>query len=213
MDRRTFFDIMGTAPAGVTVVTTLDAAGRPRGLTVGAVCSVSADPPSLLVSIDRRSRTLETLVERRAFAVNFLRGDRPEVGLRFASPAADRFAGLEWSPGRLGVPVLHADSLAWAECRIEQGIVSGDHMVIIAAVEDGSPPPPGSRPLMYFRHRFSAWAGAVDDPRAPCKAIVSDGPELRPGPGVAAPRRFRGDGPAVGLSGLSREPLVAETPS
>ncbi len=44
MDTRTYFDIMGTAPATVTVVTTLDEAGRPHGLTVAAVSSVSADP-------------------------------------------------------------------------------------------------------------------------------------------------------------------------
>jgi hypothetical protein len=42
MDQRTFFDIMGTAPATVTVVTTLGPAGEPRGLTVGAVTSVQA---------------------------------------------------------------------------------------------------------------------------------------------------------------------------
>ena len=58
MDKRTFFDIMGTAPATVTVVTTIGPDGQPRGLTVGAVTSVSAEPPSLLISLDQRSRSL-----------------------------------------------------------------------------------------------------------------------------------------------------------
>jgi flavin reductase (DIM6/NTAB) family NADH-FMN oxidoreductase RutF len=166
MDRRTFFDIMGTAPAAVTVVTTRDGDGRPRGLTVAAVCSVSAEPPTLLVSIDRRSRTLAEIVAHGRFAVNFVRGDRAEVGSRFASPVAERFEGIEWSPGALGVPVLHADSLAWIECVVEQQVSSGDHVVLFGRVEAGSPSPPCSRPLMYFRHRFSAWEGPVDDPRA-----------------------------------------------
>jgi flavin reductase (DIM6/NTAB) family NADH-FMN oxidoreductase RutF len=163
MDRRTFFDIMGTAPATVTVVTTLGPAGEPRGLTVGAVTSVSAEPPSLLISLDHRSKSLPDLLLAGRFAVNYLRGDRAEVSRRFSTPVADRFAGLEWQSGAMGMPILHADSLAWPECRIEQIVESGDHVVLIAAVEDGRPPPPRPRTLMYFRHHYEPWPGNVDD--------------------------------------------------
>lgn len=163
MDKRTFFDIMGTAPATVTVVTTIGADGKPRGLTVGAVTSVSADPPSLLISLDHRSRSLQELRAAGRFAVNYLRGDRAEVSRRFAMPMADRFAGIAWRPGTTGMPILYEDSLSWLECRIEQIIESGDHVVLIAAVEDGAAPPAGSRPLMYFRHRYEAWPGSVED--------------------------------------------------
>jgi flavin reductase (DIM6/NTAB) family NADH-FMN oxidoreductase RutF len=203
MDRPTFFRIMGTVPAGVTVVTTLDGEGRARGLTVAAVCSVSAEPPTLLVSIDRRSRSLVVLRERGRFAVNFLRGDRADVGMRFASRVPDRFDGIEWRPGVLGVPVLHADSLAWAECRVEQEFVSGDHVVVIGAVEAGVPPPPHSRPLMYFRHRFSAWSGGVDDPRA------TDDTRSREQAQPEGPVRPDGE------KGMPRagEPAVAEAPA
>ena len=165
MDRRTFFDIMGTAPATVTVVTTLDVDGNPRGLTVGAVTSVSAEPPSLLISLDRRSRSLALLRTAGRFAVNYLRGDRAEVSRRFSMPIDDRFVGIAWRPGSTGVPILYEDSLSWLECRIEQVIESGDHFVLIAAVEDGAAPPPGSRPLMYFRHHYEAWPGQVEDPQ------------------------------------------------
>jgi len=163
MDRRTFFDIMGTAPAAVTIVTTLDPAGEPRGLTVGAVTSVSAEPPSLLISLDRHSRSLPDLLLAGYFGVNYLRGDRADVSRRFSSPVADRFDGIEWRPGSTGMPILHADSLSWLECRTEQVVEAGDHVVLIAAVEDGAPPPPRSRPLMYFRHHYEPWSGQVDD--------------------------------------------------
>ena len=166
MDKRTFFDIMGTAPATVTVVTTLDVDGNPRGLTVGAVTSVSAEPPSLLISLDRRSRSLALLRKAGRFAVNYLRGDRAEVSRRFSMPIDDRFVGIAWRPGSTGMPILYEDSLSWLECRIEQVIESGDHFVLIAAVEDGAAPPPGSRPLMYFRHHYEAWPGQVEDPQA-----------------------------------------------
>lgn len=178
MDRRTFFDIMGTAPATVTVVTTVDAEGKPRGLTVGAVTSVSAEPPSLLISLDRRSHSLEVLKAAGRFAVNYLRGDRAEVSRRFSMPLADRFEGIAWRPGTTGLPILHEDSLAWLECTIEEIIESGDHVVLIAAVEDGVAPPPGSRPLMYFRHHYEAWPGNVADPRTttPREGSVPESP-------------------------------------
>ena len=166
MDKRTFFDIMGTAPATVTVVTTIGAEGEPRGLTVGAVTSVSAEPPSLLISLDHRAGSLKDLLAAGRFAVNYLRGDRAEVSRRFSTPVQDRFAGIEWRPGTTGVPILYDDSLSWLECRIEQVVESGDHVVLIAAVVDGAAPPPGSRPLMYFRHHYEAWPGKVEDPLA-----------------------------------------------
>jgi len=186
MDKRTFFDIMGTAPATVTVVTTIGVDGQPRGLTVGAVTSVSADPPSLLISLDQRSRSLRHLVAAGRFAVNYLRGDRAEVSRRFAMPGEDRFAEVEWRAGSTGMPILEGDSLAWLECRIEQVIESGDHVVLIAAVEDGVAPPAGSRPLMYFRHHYEAWPGQVDDLRstAPREGSVPSTPtEHGSGPG------------------------------
>jgi 3-hydroxy-9,10-secoandrosta-1,3,5(10)-triene-9,17-dione monooxygenase reductase component len=182
LDRRRYFDIMGAAPTAVTIVTTLDEAEadeaeadgargrdegrRPVGLTVSAVTSISAEPPILAVCLDVRSRTLPVLVRTGRFAVNFLRGDRAALAARFAAPIADRFAGVTWRPGGLGVPILVEDALAHAECRVEGTLAVGDHVVVLGLVVAGSPPPPGSRPLMYFRHAFSSWAGPVDDPRA-----------------------------------------------
>ena len=161
LERRPFLDIMGTIPSVVTVVTTVDADGRPHGLTVSAVCSVSADPPMLLVCIDRRSRTLASLRVSGGFAVNFLRGDRAEIGQRFASSVVDRFEGVEWRGASSGVPVLHADSLSFAACRTVEEIGAGDHAILLGLVEEGSPPPPSSRPLMYFRRRYGAWPAEV----------------------------------------------------
>ncbi len=180
LDRRRYFDIMGAAPTAVTIVTTLDEAerdepdesddgpgrgrpGRPVGLTVSAVTSISAEPPILAVCLDVRSRTLPVVARAGRFAVNFLRGDRAALAERFASPVADRFAGVTWRSGVLGVPILVEDALAHAECLLEGTIAIGDHIIVLGLVVAGAPPPPGSRPLMYFRHAFSAWAGPVED--------------------------------------------------
>ncbi len=139
---------------------------RPVGLTVSAVTSVSAEPPILAVCLDRRSRTLPVIERAGRFAVNFLRGDRAALAERFASPVADRFAGVRWTAGAVGVPILVDDALAFAECRVAGTLAVGDHVVVLGRVVAGAPAPPGSRPLMYFRHAFSAWAGPVEDARA-----------------------------------------------
>ena len=167
LDRRTFLDIVATLPTGVTVVTTMDAEGRPHGLTVSAVCSVSADPPLLLVCIDHRSRTLPILRDAGRFAVNFLRGDRESIGRRFASPVPDRFAGLEWREIPPGVPILDNEILSFAACRIVQKIEAGDHVILVGLAVAGLAPPPLSRPLTYFRRNYEPWPGDIvraDDP-------------------------------------------------
>ncbi|MGH3452129.1 MAG: flavin reductase family protein [Haloechinothrix sp.] len=167
MDPRAFFAIMGILPTGVTVVTTLDGRGEPHGFTASALCSVSADPPLLLVCINRRSRTLDAICASGRFVVNFLGGDRAEVSRRFASSGENRFATTAWRASGNGMPHLYRDSVAHADCRTEQVVEAGDHLIVVASVTDGQPPSSGARPLMYFRRQYQAWpAGSAED-RAP----------------------------------------------
>ena len=111
---------MSAFPTGVAVVTTLDADGEPRGLTTNALCSVSAEPPLLLVCVDKESRTLPALLHSRRFVVNFLAERRDELARLFASKTDDKFGGVAWEPGLGGMPCLREDSLAYAECETEQ---------------------------------------------------------------------------------------------
>ncbi len=157
MDRAELFAIMSAFPTGVTVVTTLDAEGQPRGLTCNAVSSVSADPPMLLVCVDRQSSTLQPLRDARRFVVNFLVEGRGELANRFATKELEKFSGVPWRPARNGMPWLYADTLAYAECATDQEIEAGDHVVFIARVEAGQPPSPGTQPLMYFRRTYASW--------------------------------------------------------
>lgn len=157
VDRATFTAIMGAFPTGVAVVTTLDADGRPRGLTSNALTSVSAEPPLVLVCVDRRSNTLPALQHTRKFVVNFLAEGRADLSNRFATKDPDKFAGVAWRPTASGIPVLHADSFAHAECVVEQEIEAGDHILFIGRVVAGRPPTPGVQPLMYFRRTYASW--------------------------------------------------------
>jgi flavin reductase (DIM6/NTAB) family NADH-FMN oxidoreductase RutF len=156
LTRAEFFAIMSAFPTGVAVVTALDEQGAPRGLTAQSVASVSAEPPLLLVCIDRSSRTLVAARARGRFAVNFLRADRGALCARFASKAEDKFDGVVWHASANGMPVLHKDSLAHTECTIELELEAGDHVVLIGLAIGGKPPSPGDVPLVYYRRTFAA---------------------------------------------------------
>lgn len=152
--RDQFVGIMSAFPTGVAVVTAVDGEGRPRGLTTNAFTSVSAVPPILLVCVDLTSRTLPALRETRRFAVNFMGDDCEEICRLFASKAHDKFEHVAWRPGIGGVPILHEDSIAHAECRVRDDLVVGDHAVITGVVEAGSQPEGESTPIVYFRRAF-----------------------------------------------------------
>src|SRR3954451_25464821 len=134
VERDTFVEIMASYPAGVAVVTTLDADGTPRGLTTTAVPSVSAEPPLLLVWVHLPSRPLPALRAGGRLVVNFLREGRSELARQFASKAEDKFEGVDWTPSSSGLPVLAADALAWAECVTVHELEPGDHVILLGQV-------------------------------------------------------------------------------
>jgi flavin reductase (NADH) len=159
LDRATFFALMSGFPSGVTIVTTLDEQHRPRGLTCTATCSLSADPPLLLVCLDNRSGTLAAIRSSRRFVVNYLLAGRGELSNRFATPGVDRWRDLAWRPTAHGMPVLHTDSLAFVACRLHSELTAGDHAIVVGRVEGGQPPAPGSQPLIYFRRAYASLRG------------------------------------------------------
>jgi flavin reductase (DIM6/NTAB) family NADH-FMN oxidoreductase RutF len=159
VDDAVFVQLMAAFAGGVAVVTTIDEHGDPLGLTTTAVTSVSRDPPLLLVCVDRASRTLPALRHAGRFAVNFIAEPHAGVAITFASKAEDKFAELAWRASGNGMPVLDGYSHAWADCRVDQEIDAGDHVVLIAAVTHGGlVEEHGQRPLTYFRRTFGGFA-------------------------------------------------------
>jgi len=167
LDRESFRMVMAAFPTGVTVVTTVDRDGQPKGLTLQSFLAVSTDPPLLLVSVDRESRTLAALNERGAFVVNFLAARRERLSNTFASKDEDKFADVSWRPSTVarGAPILAADCVAYAECLVTQRIETGDHWLFLASVEAGEYL--GGTPLMYLRRRYTAWPDERLVPQAP----------------------------------------------
>ena len=157
IDAAGYREIMASLPSGVAVVTTSDASGAPRGLTATAVASVSAEPPLLLVCVDLESRTLPALRQSSRFVVNFMRQGREELCRLFASKAENKFERVAWRPTADGLPLLHEDALAWAECVTEQEVPAGDHVVLMGLVVGGEGSEDGDVPLMYYRRTWGVW--------------------------------------------------------
>jgi flavin reductase (DIM6/NTAB) family NADH-FMN oxidoreductase RutF len=157
VDRATFFASMAAFPTGVTVVTTVNGEGRPLGLTCNAFTSVSAEPPLVLVSVDRGSNTLPALLETRRFVVNFLAAGRGDLATACAGKGVDKFAQIAWTPSAHGLPVLEDDSIAYVVCDLAGEIEAGDHVLLLGAVQEASPPEPDAVPLLYFRRTFDRW--------------------------------------------------------
>jgi flavin reductase (DIM6/NTAB) family NADH-FMN oxidoreductase RutF len=165
VDAPTFRSLMGAFPTGVIIVTTIDAAGAPKGLTTQSFASVSTDPPLLLVSLDKTSRTLRALLDTNAFVVNFLAAGRGDLATRFASKDEDKFSGTESRPSAhaKGAPILAEATVAYAECLVERTIEVGDHVLIIGSVEGGAVLP--GVPLLYYRRSYAAWPEERDAPQ------------------------------------------------
>lgn len=127
-----FRQAIAKLPTGVTVLTTV-AGGAPIGCTANAVMSLSADTPSVLVSLGSRSRTLAAILDTGRFAVNTLSWAQRALTRKFAvgSPA-ERFAGVPWRPERR-IPVLSAAGVALV-CEVGDTATLLDHTVVVGQV-------------------------------------------------------------------------------
>lgn len=158
-DSAVFRSVIGTVASGVMVLTVRDADGD-HGMTISAVCSLSLEPPMMLVCLNMNSRTQQAVRDAGHFAVQVLDDRQAWLAERFAKPSAgDKFDGVALREGRVGAPVL-ADALAVVECRVREAVTGGTHRVFLADVvhaeaRDGSP-------LAYFRGKFGSLELAQD---------------------------------------------------
>jgi flavin reductase len=137
VDPTLFREAMARLGAAVHVVTTDGWAGR-TGFTATAVCSVSDQPPTLLVCVNRKSRCNPPLRENRVFCVNTLGAEASNIADIFAGRTGaaheERFTAGEWMTLKTGAPVLKAAVVAF-DCRTIEVKAVATHNVFFAAVE------------------------------------------------------------------------------
>ena len=142
-------------PSGVTVVTTRDG-GEDFGLTVSAFTSLSLDPPMVLVSIDRKSKSHQHLVEGAPIGIFVLAAGHTDVAVQFARHVDDRFAGINIvRRGEQDIPFV-GDAAAWFLGDVRGRYVGGDHIIITVAVRECGWHD-GGRPLLYRGGRLHNW--------------------------------------------------------
>jgi flavin reductase (DIM6/NTAB) family NADH-FMN oxidoreductase RutF len=151
-----FREVLGHLAGGVCVIATREPEGRARGLTATAVCSVSLDPPLLLVCLDASSKTHDAITASGFFAVTFLGAQDSPIADRFASGAEDKFGSIPTREMATGAPILDA-GLGYCDCVVVNSVTAGDHTVFIGRVEtaDISERVGGSvTPLIHYRGEY-----------------------------------------------------------
>ena len=158
-DATTFKHAMRHVPTGVSVVTSVKD-GEPRGITINSFASVSADPPLLLICVNREARSYLYISTSRKFCLNVLAGDQIHLAERFAGKIRERqFDDIEYDTLVTGAPVLR-DTIAHFECEVTEEHHAGSHSIFIGRVV--SITARAGTPLGYFNGGFHDFGIRMD---------------------------------------------------
>lgn len=159
-DKRALRDAFGAFATGVTVVTTVQPDGTPRGFTANSFTSVSLDPPMVLICVAKSALSLPVFLDAPHFAVNVLAEEQTHVSGVFASRDTDKFEQVDWSAGTAGMPVLEG-TLASIVCARDKAVDAGDHVILLGRVIDHQIGD-SARPLGFFKGSYFS-VGVEDD--------------------------------------------------
>ena len=151
--------------AGAVNLITSAHAGQRHGMTATAVCSVSTDPPTVLVCVNQLAATHGAIAGSGAYCVNVLRAEDLGLSAEFSSGQSGegRFASREWTQLATGAPSL-ADALVAFDCRVVKSIVHGSHSIFLGQVEQVVFGAKG-RPLLYAEGQYAKLASlALGEP-------------------------------------------------
>jgi len=147
-----FRNVLGRFPSGVTVVTTKATDGSDQGMTVSAFCSLSLEPPLVLICIEKTASVYAALTTAPAFIINILSAKQEQVARRFSIVDIDRFEGIGFSRSRNGIVILD-DVLGVIECNRFSLHDGGDHTIVVGEVEAGRAE--NGTPLLYYRGGYA----------------------------------------------------------
>ncbi|MEU8969515.1 flavin reductase family protein [Streptomyces monashensis] len=138
-----FRDAMARFPSGVVVVTAHCEDGTPRGFTASSFCSVSLEPPLVLVCLSDTADSALVFARCEHFAVSVLAPEHQHLALRFATKGADKFADPVLKPSPTGLPAVYQAPVQ-LDCAAYARYPAGDHTILIGRVTgvrlgEGSP--------------------------------------------------------------------------
>ncbi|HML42679.1 MAG TPA: flavin reductase family protein [Hyphomicrobium zavarzinii] len=131
----TFREAMSRFAGAVTAITTKGHHG-PAGLIATSVCSLSADPPTLLICINRSASAHDAIVQQGLFGVSLPSREQAHVAHRFTScKGADRFMADDWTTLVTGAPILRGASVAF-DCRLVARYDAYTHTILVGLIQD-----------------------------------------------------------------------------
>lgn len=174
IDPLEFRKTLGSFTTGVTIITACDGDGRPVGVTANSFNSVSLDPPMVLWSLAKSSRSLAAFDSAPHWAVHILSATQEALSNRFAKSGEDKFNGIEVDAGLGGIPLL-THCTARLQCKTTFKYEGGDHIIFVGEVLDFERS--DAAPLVYQAGRY-----AVATHKSPNLSVAStDGPAISAG--------------------------------
>ena len=152
---------MRALAGAVNIVTSLQE-GRRYGMTATAVCSASADPPTVLICVNRATTTHEAIAASGVFCVNVLRYEDRELSALFSGGGPEamrgeaRFREEDWARLATGAPVL-ASALVSFDCRVVNRLQHGTHTIFLGEVAEIRIGRKG-KPLLYSDGQYAKLA-------------------------------------------------------
>lgn len=146
----------GHFATGVVVVTGHDDSG-PVGFTAQSFTSVSLDPPLISICPGKEVQSWQLMAPRRQFVVNVLAEDQEQLSRTFATKDADKFSGVGFDTDLAEAGPVLDGVLAWFACEVVAEHDAGDHLIVVAAVQDlglGD----GEGPLLFYRGGYGGLA-------------------------------------------------------
>lgn len=158
-----FRSSMALFPGAVTLITVGEGEDR-RGLTATATCSLTDEPPSLLICVNRKVEACAEISRLGKFSVQLLCDDGNDLAMRFAGAAgahgAAKFDEGDWVSDDLGLPVLQS-ALASLSCTVASESDNGSHRIFIGQIEEARLRPEVGKALVYAHARFHKLQEAV----------------------------------------------------
>ena len=161
-----FREAMSCVASSVSVVTSDGPAGR-AGMTVSSMCSVSDDPPSVLVCVHRNAQASEIIQTNGSLCVNVLHEDQDYVSVVFSEDQLDAnvdlFVSGDWDRLQTGAPAL-VPALVNLDCRIEESLLFGTHHILVGVIASVRINAEG-QPLIYAGRRYRKLSPLPEDSR------------------------------------------------
>lgn len=155
-----FRNALAQFPSGVTITTTRADDGTQYGFTASAFCSLSLEPPLVLVCLQKDADCFAAFETAQSFAVTILRDGQADIARRFATKGIEKFEGLEVEASYAGPMIV--DAAAYVACETFARYEGGDHVILVGLVTRARSA--GAEPLLHYNRRFGHF---LEDRRAP----------------------------------------------